>query len=230
MWNYSELAKTYDDRPAYSKTIIETLFKKTKARNVCDIGAGTGILTCQLLEQSDRVVAVEPNLNMLRIGETKTKLVWVNAYAENTGLQEKFDLITYGSSFNVCMQTEALQEARRILKTNGFIACLWNHRNLTDPLQKEIESIIQFHIPHYQYGKRREDQSPILKAHGWKPEYFEAKFTHVFSKESYIRATESHCTLKSQSENKFETILKEISNILPPTFEVPYKTVMWIAQ
>ena len=39
---------------------------------------------------------------------------------------------------------------------------LWNHRNLNDPLQNNIENIIKSKIANYNYGSRREDQSNII--------------------------------------------------------------------
>ena len=230
MWDYTKLAKTYDYRPSYSEEIIDKLFEKTKANCVCDIGAGTGILTHQLLSRTKNVVPVEPNAKMLELGIQKIKRIWVQAHAEFTGLNQNFELLTYGSSFNVCNQIKTLQEARRILMPQGYIACLWNHRDLNDELQSKIENIIKKYVPNYQYGNRREDQTKILQSNGWKTEYFESNFKFIFKKKSYLKATKSHFTLKNQSGKRFHIILKEISNILPKEFEVPYKTVMWIAQ
>ena len=53
---------------------------------------------------------------------------------------------------------KALLESKRILVKEGWFACMWNHRDLEDPIQKEIETIIKKHISGYGYGTRREDQ------------------------------------------------------------------------
>ena len=43
---------------------------------------------------------------------------------------------------------------------------MWNHRDLNDPIQAEIESLIKEVVPEYGYGVRREDQTAIIKASG----------------------------------------------------------------
>tara|TARA_B100001057_G_scaffold410042_1_gene424973 strand:- start:566 stop:892 length:327 start_codon:yes stop_codon:yes gene_type:complete len=53
-----------------------------------------------------------------------------------------FDLVTFGSSFNVCDPKLAIKETARILRKKGWIACLYNNRNLKDPIQSKIESLI----------------------------------------------------------------------------------------
>ena len=37
--------------------------------------------------------------------------------------------------------------ATRILRHRGWFACVWNHRDLEDPLQAEVETLIRARIP-----------------------------------------------------------------------------------
>ena len=53
----------------------------------------------------------------------------------------KFHAAFFGSSFNVLNQEETLKEVARILTPDGWFACLWNHRDLDDPLQKEQKAL-----------------------------------------------------------------------------------------
>ena len=52
-------------------------------------------------------------------------------------------------------RTKALKEVYRILKRKCWFAALWNHRDLENPIQMEIEKIIKSNIPNYDYGSRR---------------------------------------------------------------------------
>ena len=71
-------------------------------------------------------------------------VLWHEGIGEETGQKSNFfDMVTFGSSFNVCERNKALLETSRILKPNGWFACMWNHRILEDPIQSEIESIIR---------------------------------------------------------------------------------------
>ena len=69
---------------------------------------------------------------------------WFEGTGEDATLKSRsFDIITFGSSFNVCDQQKALSEGARILKNRGWFACMWNHRDLNDPVQSNIENIIK---------------------------------------------------------------------------------------
>ena len=173
-WDYTELAEAYLKRPDYAQEAIDRMLEVAgvkKGDNVCDVGAGAAHLTLKLAEYGLHVCAVEPNDAMRANGIRRTSdfktVQWFEGVGEHTGMEEhKFDLVTFGSSFNVCNRQEALEEARRILKDRGWFACMWNHRDLDDPLQKEIEQILKKEIDGYDYGTRREDQTEIIDQSG----------------------------------------------------------------
>ena len=85
------------------------------------------------------------------------RINWSAATAENTGLFEK------NIYFNVVDYKKVFKELKRILIKNGYFCCLWNHRDLQDPLQKRVESIIKKYVNNYSYGERRSNVVPILK-------------------------------------------------------------------
>lgn len=92
---------------------------------------------------------------------------WYEGVGENTGMEsDAFDFVTFGSSFNVCDRQLALKETARILKSGGYFACMWNHRDLEDPTQKGIEDIIKRNIEGYSYGTRREEQTEVINQSG----------------------------------------------------------------
>ena len=163
-WDYTALAASYDKRAPYSAQVINRFLQDSRVRSgakACDIGAGTGNMTLFLLERGLRVVAVEPNAAMRAIGLQRTKsfpkIRWTDARGEATGLPaSKFDVVTFGSSFNVVDRNRALVESARILKPKGWFACVWNYRDLDDPLQRKIEKVIHRLVSSYDYGVRRE--------------------------------------------------------------------------
>lgn len=73
-------------------------------------------------------------------------------------------MVSFGSSFNVVERPAALREVKRIAVARGWFACRWNHRDLDDPLQKEVEATIVSLVPGYGYGVRREDQTAVIEA------------------------------------------------------------------
>ena len=243
-WDYSQLAKNYDHRADYDLSLIKKVlndFGCKKNFPVADIGAGTGKLTKQLLKQNLIVSAVEPNSNMRKFGikncKNFDKINWSAATAENTGLFEKnIYAVFFGSSFNVVDYKKVFKELKRILIKNGYFCCLWNHRDLEDPLQKRVEGIIKKYVKKYSYGERRGNVIPILKESNLfkKIKFLEKKFFHSTPKQTYIQAWKSHGTLKRQANKNFKNIIGEISKEINKNDEeyikVPFKTVVYYAQ
>lgn len=233
-WDYTNLSCFYEKRVDYSKTCVQILLDITKPSLICDIGAGTGKLTTMLAANRARVVAIEPNLEMMSVGFSKTNemlVEWENYSAEdNKQASEKFDLVTFGSSLNVTDVSKSIPESIRILKPDGYLACLWNHRDFSDDLQKQIEQTIKANLNNYSYGSRREDQSLLLRKYLKNIIKVECDFEVVQKKQDSIDAWRSHLTLKKQSGDRFEHIISEISKLTPEIFSTRYTTVMWIGQ
>lgn len=243
-WDYTDLAAAYLKRPDYAQSAIDRMFEISgvqRGDNVCDVGAGAAHLTLKLAEYGLHVCAVEPNDAMRANGIKRTNeyvnVQWFEGVGEHTGMEsDKFDLVTFGSSFNVCNREEALQEAKRILKDNGWFACMWNHRDLDDPLQKEIEGILKTQISDYDYGTRREDQTKVIDQSGLFGEvvYVEGTVVHEILAEDFIEGWKSHGTVQRQSKDKFDFINQEIRKVVESKGEkyikVPYTTRIWMAQ
>lgn len=242
-WNYSDLAEAYKSRPDYSDDAVKAMLSIAATKpgdKVCDIGAGVGHLTLMLERHNLDVTAIEPNEAMRSIGAKRTmsnRIHWYDGTGESTGqLSQSFNLATFGSSFNVCNRPRALVESARILKSGGWFACMWNHRDLADEVQIEIELIIRKYLPGYEYGSRREDQSAIIESSGlfMNSVHINSRIVHEQAIAEVVRAWHSHATLQRQAGKHFLNILKEIdkllSNLASPTIQVPYTTNIWIAQ
>jgi ubiquinone/menaquinone biosynthesis C-methylase UbiE len=240
-WDFTPYAPFYDKRPDYSVDVIKRLLDHIGARpgqKVADIGAGTGKLIKHLLKRGLNVTAVEPNAAMRAIGIGNTlghPVRWCTGTAEATGLTgRQFNLVTFGSSFNVTDRIKAMEETARILAPGGWFACLWNHRDLSDPLQSAIEAIIHHHIPTYDYGVRREDQTEIMEGSGFfcQVNRMEDRFVVRLSVLDHIEAWRSHATLARQAGQNFETVIGAIKEYLSgrTVIEVPYYTRVWCAQ
>jgi len=243
-WDYTALASAYVDRPDYSSSAIDEMLETaglSKGMRACDIGAGVGHLSIPMLERGIRVDAVEPNDAMRELGIKRTKnfaeVHWFEGTGEKTGRESgRYDLVTFGSSFNVTDRPKALKEARRILRPAGWFACMWNHRDLADPLQAAVEDVIRKHLPDYGYGVRREDQTEIIVESGLfkRPVQIEGKVVHAVSAESWANAWRSHATLERQAGGKFSAIVDDIiayvSAHAPTQIRIPYTTRIWVAQ
>lgn len=112
-----------------------------------------------------------------------------------------FKAVFFGSSFNVVDQAAALAESRRILVTGGWFICMWNHRDLNDPVQNRIEDIIKSHIPDYGYGTRGEDPTSSIDASRLfgKVRHAEGRFVAQMDRNDVIEAWQSHATVARQA-------------------------------
>ena len=240
-WNYSELAKHYDKRADYSMIALKAIFKimgLNAGDPVADVGAGTGKLTRPMLECGYKVTAVEPNDEMRAFGIQNTKghsVTWYKASGEETGLEDhSYKAFTMGSSFNVVDQEKCLKEAARALISQGWFVCMWNHRDLENPVQRDIEAIIQKAIPDYNYGTRRIDPTDVISASPDfdPPIHVSHRFKVSMPQDVVIDAWRSHATLQRQAKDKFYAIIDQIEAYLEGknVIDVPYRTNIWIAQ
>ena len=242
--DYSTLADAYLKRPDYADAAIDAMLSiagAEKADKFCDVGAGVAHLTLMLAARGLDVVAVEPNdamrANGIKRTERLTNVRWHEGTGEQTGQSvQAFDMVTFGSSFNVCDRPAALTETARILKPRGWFACMWNHRQLDDPIQAQIEAIIKERVSGYGYGTRREDQTTVIDASGlFGPVvHLDSRVIHEQTITECVEAWRSHATLERQAGAAFGSVVVAIEEYLislkVTTIQIPYFTNIWIAQ
>ena len=92
---FNNIAEIYEKyRPSYPEEYINYIIEKCNLNSeslVADIGAGTGILTRQLLNRNLKVVGVEPNndmRNILKKLELNKRFKAIEGKAENTNLED----------------------------------------------------------------------------------------------------------------------------------------------
>ena len=125
-------------RPTYPKQVLDLFRDEMNLQNdsiVADIGSGTGISAKLFLENGNTVFGVEPNEAMREAAENFLQdfpnFKSLDGTAENTDLQnESVDFVIVAQAFHWFDKTKTRKEFKRILRDKGFIALMWNERQL----------------------------------------------------------------------------------------------------
>jgi ubiquinone/menaquinone biosynthesis C-methylase UbiE len=134
-------------RPEYPVEAIAWLVEQLDLRDgrvVLDLGAGTGKLTRALVPTGSRVIAVEPGEAMLeQLSRAVPEAEAIRGAAEAIPLPDaSVDAVTVGQAFHWFRHDEALPELHRVLRPGGGIALIWNSRDQSSPLQREVNELL----------------------------------------------------------------------------------------
>jgi SAM-dependent methyltransferase len=134
-------------RPGYPPTAIDAIlepFHDLSAASAVDVGAGTGIASRLLADRGIRVLAVEPNADMIRSAEPHPLVSFRQAVAEETGVADSsVDLVTSFQAFHWFRFPECLREFRRILKPEGRLALVSNRWDRSDPFTRRYADLLR---------------------------------------------------------------------------------------
>ena len=165
-------------RPSYPDALLDDLQSRCPPEAaVADLGAGTGILSAQLLDRGLAVFAVEPNAPMLAAAEQqlgdRPGFASISGTAENTGLpDDSVDLVVAGQAFHWFDPIAARAEAQRILRPGGGVGLIWNSRSVNaTPFLRGYETLLlRFGTDYWQlrhrYGDTRSLQA-FFGDSGW---------------------------------------------------------------
>ncbi|MFT8317654.1 MAG: class I SAM-dependent methyltransferase [Sporolactobacillus sp.] len=184
-------------RPDYPQQLIDDLIHEnqlTPDSHVADIGAGTGILTGQLLERGLHVQAIEPNNEMrARAEQTLAAYSQVEFFAtpaEATTLPPvSVDLITVAQAFHWFQPQQFKKECRRILKPGAQVALIWNSRDSQSPLIQQTDQICRKFCPGFSgFSGGMETIDPRIPAFFQQGAYREETYQHPlhYSLEQFI--------------------------------------------
>jgi len=127
-------------RPGYPPAAVRAALPGD-ARDVLDLGAGTGKLTESLLGRGLQVTAVEPLPGMLaELSRRFPQATAVPGSAEDIPLPDgAVDCVVVGQAFHWFDPDRALAEIARVLRPGGTVSLLWNHDDESDPLVRDVQ-------------------------------------------------------------------------------------------
>jgi SAM-dependent methyltransferase len=132
-------------RPSYPQAVVDLVAHDTPAGGtVCDLAAGTGIFTRQLLRHGLDVTAVEPVEGMRRQFHVDTPAGHVvDGTAEDLPFHDAtFDVVTVAQAFHWFDAPVALAEIRRVLKPLGRLFLIWNERDHSEAWIRDWTQVV----------------------------------------------------------------------------------------
>ena len=130
---YDQLNPFGDDSEFFCKQA-----KELGAKNIIDLGCGTGLLTIELAKRGHSMTGIEPSAAMLAVAQTKSdadKVKWVQgSYEQMNGLQADTILMTSHVAQFFLDDEEwyaMLQAANKTLNSGGYL--VFDIRRLTKP-------------------------------------------------------------------------------------------------
>lgn len=209
-------------RPGYAPQALSLLKTLVPTGSVvADIGAGTGILSQQLLESGYVVKAVEPNAGMRSVAarELAGKCELIDGASEATGLPDSsVQAVTAGQAFHWFDLEPTKSEWKRILAPGGVVFLVWNSSpwSRSDELE-EIQTLM--HRLKDERGKAplQCEYRPERLAAFFEPNTYEmSKFEHDFmiSREGFYGLAESRSYFPHEGDPGFEETRDELTRML----------------
>lgn len=164
---FSDRAADYAKyRPSYPGAAIDTILEgldNSSQLVAADIGAGTGISSRLLAQRGMRVLAIEPNANMIQAALPDPLVEFREGTAENTKLPNaSVDLVVCFQSFHWFDPKPTLMEFCRILKPTGRLAVVWNDRDPSDEFTQSYTRLVQIASNNHPAESRLVSVDPLL--------------------------------------------------------------------
>ena len=139
----SEAAAYERGRPSYPPEAIDWLLP-SGARDVLDLGAGTGKLTTRLVERGLDVIAVDPIAEMLELLSTALPATpALLGTAEQIPLpNNSIDAVLVAQAWHWFDPERAVAEVARVLRPGGRLGLVWNTRDERSGWVKDLGRII----------------------------------------------------------------------------------------
>lgn len=170
--------------PAEVRDLFKTEMGLTRNDILADIGSGTGLSARLFLENGNTVYGVEPNVAMRDAAEKYLEsfpnFISHDGTAENTRLNDaSVNFVIAAQAFHWFDADKTRNEFKRVLKPGGYIALIWNERQLdTTEFLRGYEKLLLKYAN--DYGSVRHENIDQSELTGFfQSEYRQATFANV---------------------------------------------------
>lgn len=210
-------------RPGYPAELLKFLKLNrvlTAESVVADIGSGTGISARVFLENGNVVYGVEPNDAMRNAAEQFLKgfpnFISVNGTSQATGLGSgSVDFIIAAQAFHWFEPEATRAEFVRILKPGGYVALIWNERQVdSTEFLREYEKILVKFGSDYQTVRHENIDDAKLSAF-FQTDFRHAAFANVqeLDLEGLKGRVASSSYMPAEGGDGYEPMIKELESL-----------------
>lgn len=169
-------------RPGYPPEVLELFASEmgmTVDSMIADIGSGTGLSAKLFLENGNTVHGVEPNAAMRAAAaeylSAFSNFIGHDGTAERTTLEtDSIDFVIAAQAFHWFDPDATRTELTRILRPGGYIALIWNERQLdTTPFLREYEKLLLRYATDYEKVRHENIDTERLA------QFFETGYSHA---------------------------------------------------
>lgn len=217
-------------RPGYPQQLSDWLVP-ADARQVVDVGAGTGKFTATLVRPDRTVVAVDPSGAML--AQLRRTLPGVDARigaAEAIGVPDGWAAaVTVAQAWHWVDVPAACVEIARVLRPGGHLGLIWNYRDERVGWVRELGVAMHADGDHYTGS----NETPQVVAPFGPPEIREHPWRQRLTRESLLDLVRSRSYFAVMDPQDRETALADVMAVLDThpelagrqSFELPYVTI-----
>ncbi len=142
--SFGAVAQAYDrGRPSYPADAVAWLLDGD-AKIVLELGAGTGKLTREMVDQGHAVFATEKDPAMLEVLQQRVPEVSAKvASAEEIPANDRsVDVVVAAQAFHWFDHDRAILEMARVLKPGGHVALVWNFFDKRIPWVRKLIEVV----------------------------------------------------------------------------------------
>lgn len=226
-------ADDYDrHRPGYPEESVRWLRgAASAAEDVLDLGAGTGKLSASLLAHGDRVTAVDPSADMLRVAaERMPGLTTIVGSGEHIPLPDaSVDLVTVAQAWHWMDEELVTREVVRVLRPGGRLGLIWNSRDEAIPWVAALSTAMHAELNATAFVPTLGAGMTVVARHveRWTQHTDRAGILNLATTRSYyLVASEAE---RAAMLARIETVLDAHPETRAETILLPYITESWLA-
>ncbi|MFJ5817479.1 class I SAM-dependent methyltransferase [Streptomyces sp. NPDC093108] len=217
---FSHVASTYEaSRPEYPRSTVNYIASLApRGGLILDLAAGTGKLTRMLAGTGREVVAVEPIEEMRsQLSESVPAVTVLDGLAESIPIgSSTVDLVTVAQAFHWFDSQTALTEIKRVLKSGGSLAIIYNKPLVSETNQELWAGVARAlraaAVPRTtQTSVRKLLSEAFSDAPCWSPvQHISARFTEPLCIDDFVELTGSSSFAGSLRPEQRATMLNAV--------------------